>query len=135
MSITAAELDPYLIEKYNVIGPYYTSYPAVSHWSKDFSNKDFVTSFKNSFEKNKKFPLSIYTHFPFCAKLCYFCICHMQVTNNRDKIEKFLTYFLKEIDMFRRLLDDHSLVPDVREIHFGGGSPTHLDREQFYRLF
>lgn len=134
MSIAATGLDPYLIEKYNVIGPYYTSYPAVGHWSKDFSHRDFIASLANSFEKNKKFPLSLYTHFPFCAKLCYFCICHMQVTNNRDKIDKFLTYFLKEIGMFRQFLDDYSLTPDVKEVHLGGGSPTHMDAEQFDRL-
>ncbi|MAF95192.1 MAG: oxygen-independent coproporphyrinogen III oxidase [Rhodospirillaceae bacterium] len=123
-----------LIKKYNVKGSYYTSYPTVQRWSNEFDSASFVDAVEKSYEPEEKFPLCLYTHFPYCASLCYYCICHMQVSHNDNEKDEFLRYFLREIDMLRLLCDKKGLVPDVKEIHLGGGSPTYMNREQFDKL-
>ena len=40
-------------------------------------------------------PLSLYFHFPFCAKLCYFCGCTMRVTHDRKLISQYNDYIKK----------------------------------------
>lgn len=127
-------LDRDLIQKYNVMGPYYTSYPVVKNWSEETSGSDYRNYLKNSFSSQKEFPLNLYLHFPFCATLCYFCICHTQVTQDKEKIDRFVDYFCREIDMLCKFFDDHQLVPRVKEVHFGGGSPTLMNENQFNRL-
>jgi len=58
-----------LINKYNVAGPRYTSYPTVPYWDMDtFSLKKWKSSLQQSFkESNTSEGLSLYLHLPFCA--------------------------------------------------------------------
>ena len=73
-------------------------------------------------------PRHLYLHIPFCAKLCHYCICNISITNDRAKIQFFLDHLLKEIDLLR------PFHPQIRDLHFGGGTPSHLDRTQFSQL-
>ena len=41
---------------------------------------------------------------------------------------------MEEINLFRRFCDEHSVIPDIREVHIGGGSPTLLTERDFGRL-
>ena len=56
-----------LIQKYDVQGPRYTSYPTVPHWSSTFGQSEFKTTLE-SFDRNTIRPLSLYTHIPFCEE-------------------------------------------------------------------
>jgi len=123
-----------MINKYNIAGSYYTSYPTVQQWSTEYTSQDHVGLLNDPNLQGKEFPLSLYLHFPFCAKLCYFCICHMKVTNNRSTMDDFLDYFCLEIDRLSQFFERNSLIPRIQDIHFGGGSPTHMDEKQFDRL-
>lgn len=109
--------------EFNSEGHYYTSYPSLNHWKDDFRHPQYV-------EALEKFagPLHLYLHIPFCAKLCYYCICNIIVSNDRKKIEFFLDHLLKEIDLLKEFK------PDIRDVHFGGGTPSHLNQDQFSRL-
>ena len=79
-------------------------------------------------------PLHVYLHIPFCKKLCHYCICNIVVTNDRSKIQFFLDHLLKEIDNLKAFYERHGKTPRIEEIHFGGGTPSHLDRAQFSSL-
>lgn len=64
-----------LIDKYNIPGPRYTSYPTVPYWDiNTFSLKNWITSVKRSFtQSNDNEGISLYIHLPFCESMCTFC--------------------------------------------------------------
>ena len=131
LEITKADI----LNRFNESGPYYTSYPTLGHWSKHFKNKEHKNALYDYFTcEGKDAPLHIYLHIPFCAKLCYYCICNIVVTNNREKIQYFLNYLLKEIDLLREFCNENGIKPNIKEIHFGGGTPSHLYNDQFTQL-
>jgi oxygen-independent coproporphyrinogen-3 oxidase len=65
-------MNNFLIKKYNVPGPRYTSYPTVPYWNKEgISENDWIKTFQDSFkESNTNKGISIYIHLPFCESLC-----------------------------------------------------------------
>ena len=111
------------LREFNSEGHYYTSYPSLNHWTEDFKHAQYVEALK-SFTG----PLHLYLHIPFCAKLCFYCLCNVVISNDRAKIQNFLDHLLKEIDLLK------PFEPDIRDLHFGGGTPSHLDRQQFSQL-
>jgi len=72
-------------------------------------------------------PISLYFHFPFCAKLCYFCGCNMMVTSKRPMISTYNDYLKKDIDLLRPLM---SRDRKVIQMHWGGGTPSYLDPDE-----
>ena len=71
-----------LLEKYNVPGPRYTSYPTAPEWLDSFGPADFEKAFDESNAAQPRRPLSLYMHLPFCDSLCLFCGCNVVI--NRD---------------------------------------------------
>ena len=72
-----------IVEKYNIAGPRYTSYPTVPFWKNDpLDHADWLATV----EKNDSFfqsdDISLYIHLPFCESLCTFCGCHKRITKN-----------------------------------------------------
>src|SRR5690606_39939376 len=63
-----------LIDKYNIPGPRYTSYPTVPFWDEEaFTPEQWQNSVIRSFgESNDAEGISIYIHLPFCEQLCTF---------------------------------------------------------------
>ena len=94
MSLTA----PSLIQKYNVAGPRYTSYPTVPYWQEAaFSLVAWKQSLKRSFtESNSTEGISLYIHLPFCESLCTFCGCHKRVTKRHELEAPYIQAVLKE---------------------------------------
>lgn len=124
-----------LLNRFNEAGPYYTSYPSLGQWSNDFTHNEYENALKDFLTgKEKDSPLHIYLHIPFCAKLCWYCICNIVISNDRDKIQFFLDYMLREIDLLRGFFERNGLKPNIKEIQFGGGTPSHLDNDQFTQL-
>ncbi|MBU1099455.1 MAG: oxygen-independent coproporphyrinogen III oxidase [Bacteroidetes bacterium] len=116
-------IDIDLIKKYDKPGPRYTSYPTAPHFTEEFTKDKFLVEVIAT-NSNKEMPdLSLYYHLPFCDTLCYFCGCNMIVTRNRDRVAKYIDYLKKEIDLVRTYI-----APDrkVAQLHWGGGTPTHL---------
>jgi oxygen-independent coproporphyrinogen-3 oxidase len=112
-----------LIQKYNVPGPRYTSYPTVPYWDEiGFTNQNWIDSFKKSFEEsNDKEGISLYIHLPFCESLCTFCGCNKRITKNHNVEHQYIDALLKEWKLYCGLLDKK---PTIKEIHLGGGTPT-----------
>ncbi len=112
-----------LIQKYNVPGPRYTSYPTVPYWDdENFSNEIWVDTLKKSFLKsNSKEGISLYIHLPFCESMCTFCGCNKRITKNHEVEHPYIEAVLKEWVLYCKILEE---TPIVKEIHLGGGTPT-----------
>jgi oxygen-independent coproporphyrinogen-3 oxidase len=112
-----------LIQKYNIPGPRYTSYPTVPFWDKEgILLEDWKETTLRSFkESNDKEGITIYIHLPFCENLCTFCACHKRITKRHSVETPYIETVLKEWDLYCDLLTDR---PKIREIHLGGGTPT-----------
>ena len=106
-----------LTKKYGTTGFMYTEYPHKRFWMKD--------DIRHEVSKHESM---LYVHIPYCPKLCYFCTCHMSITNDYYKIKRYLEYLYKEIELVKLL--EHN----IKEIHLGGGSPTMLKKDDFRRL-
>ena len=122
-----------LIQKYNVAGPRYTSYPTVPYWEEaSFSLQQWKQTLKRSFdESNHVEGISLYIHLPFCESLCTFCGCHKKVTKRHDVEQPYIQAVLKEWDLYCQLLADR---PIIKEIHLGGGTPTFFSVEHLQQL-
>ena len=112
-----------LIQKYNVPGPRYTSYPTVPYWDEaQFSLEQWKQTLKTSFaESNSTEGISLYIHLPFCESLCTFCGCHKRVTKKHEMEQPYIQAVLKEWSLYCDLLEEK---PCIKEIHLGGGTPT-----------
>jgi oxygen-independent coproporphyrinogen-3 oxidase len=124
-------IDKKTLQKYDVAGPRYTSYPTAPQWSQTV-NADAYANVLTSFGKNDK-TLSLYVHIPFCEQLCYFCACNKVIRARDEKVgDEFLGHLFKEIEIVSNLLERRKL---IRQLHWGGGTPTFLSEAQIERLF
>lgn len=125
-------MDKQIIDKYNIPGPRYTSYPTVPFWKNDTLNENdwFKTIHKNAqhFDSNE---ISIYVHLPFCESLCTFCGCHKRITKNHAVEVPYIDSVIKEWELYLQKLP---FTPVIRELHFGGGTPTFFAADELIRL-
>jgi oxygen-independent coproporphyrinogen-3 oxidase len=122
-----------LIQKYNVPGPRYTSYPTVPYWNTDyFTVDDWKKRLKIKFDRlNNEEGVSLYIHLPFCESLCTFCGCHKRITKRHEVEGPYIDALLKEWQLYLKLLEDK---PIIKEIHLGGGTPTFFCPENLQKL-
>jgi len=121
-----------LIQKYNIPGPRYTSYPTVPFWKNPSLSED---QWLNSIEKNHGFfnssETSLYIHLPFCESLCTFCGCHKRITKNHAMEQPYIDAVIAEWELYKKAI---SFKPQIKELHFGGGTPTFFHSEELKRL-
>ncbi|MFC6875969.1 oxygen-independent coproporphyrinogen III oxidase [Flavobacterium myungsuense] len=112
-----------LLQKYNIPGPRYTSYPTVPYWNEtDFNYQIWIDTLKKSFsESNDSEGISLYIHLPFCESLCTFCGCNKRITKNHSVEHPYIEAILKEWSLYCKILNKK---PTIKEIHLGGGTPT-----------
>ena len=121
-----------LVDKYNVAGPRYTSYPTVPYWDKStFSLEQWKASLKQSFIENKSEGLSLYIHLPFCESLCTFCGCNKRITKQHGVEIPYIEAVLAEWKLYVELLGE---TPIIKELHLGGGTPTFFSPEHLKYL-
>ncbi|WP_111307041.1 oxygen-independent coproporphyrinogen III oxidase [Confluentibacter sediminis] len=122
-----------LIQKYNIAGPRYTSYPTVPYWNQEtFSLKKWKSSLIKSFnESNHKEGISIYIHLPFCESMCTFCGCNKRITKQHDVEDVYINAVLKEWSLYLDVFDEK---PIIKEMHLGGGTPTFFSPDNLKRL-
>ncbi|TWP26877.1 oxygen-independent coproporphyrinogen III oxidase [Apibacter muscae] len=122
-----------LIQKYNVPGPRYTSYPTVPYWDLDtFTQNKWIDSLQKSFiESNKKEGISLYIHLPFCESLCTFCACNKRITKQHNVELPYIQALIKEWKLYLSILPDK---PIIREIHLGGGTPSFFSPKNLHYL-
>ncbi len=114
-----------LVDKYNIAGPRYTSYPTVPFWQNEIFSE---SKWKEQLKKNSKKgdPISVYIHLPFCESLCTFCACHKRITKNHTLENPYITALLKEWEMYVEILGSR---PIISELHLGGGTPSFFSSE------
>ncbi len=121
--------DQDLIVRYGGRGPRYTSYPTALQFNDQLTPDDYRAKAAES--NASDVPLSLYVHIPFCHSLCYYCGCNKIVTRNEERVARYMQMLYREIDMQSALFDRSR---KIEQLHFGGGTPTYLDKEQLGAL-
>ena len=130
------ELNANLIKKYHQELVFnYSEYPTKNNWDYKFNDKEYKDSLVDWIGKNEDKPILFYVHTPFCEQLCYFCLCSKEITKNYENVKNYLyNYLFKEIDLLFDFLKKKKINLNVKEIYFGGGSPTYYNNEDFGKL-
>ena len=112
---------------YNAQVPRYTSYPSAPHFTSMADNgyAEWLQTFTSAA------PVSVYIHVPFCTEMCWYCGCHTTATRKYAPVEDYVTLLLREMKHVASQLPRR--LP-VAHIHFGGGSPTMLQPDDFLRI-
>jgi oxygen-independent coproporphyrinogen-3 oxidase len=82
------------------------------------------------------YDVSLYVHVPFCETLCRYCACN-RVSLPRDeegaaeRVDRYLAALQREIRELAASLERNR---PLRQIHWGGGSPTYLSAGQIERV-
>jgi len=69
---------PELLQKFDINGPRYTSYPSADRFHNQFVEADYLGALDRVSKTND--PLSLYFHLPFCPNICYYCGCNKIIT-------------------------------------------------------
>ncbi len=118
-----------ILPRYVGAGPRYTSYPTVPVWQDAFAEAGHRRALADAGESGE---ISLYTHIPFCRSLCHFCACNRVITRDPALPERYLDAIERELETTRAAMH-HS--PQCVQLHWGGGTPTHLEPAQIERLF
>lgn len=118
-----------LVDTYNVAGPRYTSYPTAVQFESDFD----ISILETELQHRETHPAlySLYIHIPFCFSLCWYCGCTKVITKDQNRGDLYLNYLEKEMKLVSGRLHNQS---KLKQIHFGGGTPTFLNPDQLMRL-
>lgn len=127
-------LENFLLQDFLKKGPYYTSYPSLRYWDRPVDSDTYRNYLKDFFKNSPNAPMHLYLHVPFCAKLCWYCACNIIVTKDREKIQGYLNYLMSEIELYKKFFAENNIKPNFKEIHFGGGTPSHLNHAEFKQL-
>ncbi|MCX7760235.1 MAG: oxygen-independent coproporphyrinogen III oxidase [Hydrogenothermaceae bacterium] len=120
-----------LIKKYDKPAPRYTSYPPATEFSSKINKTEYVKKIIQSNER--KTPLSLYFHIPFCENACHFCGCNVIITRRKEVVEPYLQHLYREMDIYKTLIDTNNR--KVAQLHWGGGTPNYLSDDQTVELF
>lgn len=126
---SALDVPPELLERYRTSAPRYTSYPTALDWSNDFDPGSYPELLAGASASDA--PLSLYVHIPFCDERCLFCGCNVVITRREERVERYLDRLLTEVS---RIARSGIQSRGLRQVHWGGGTPTHLTLPQMERL-
>ena len=118
-----------LIRRYGDHGPRYTSYPTALQFHEEVTEEDYWQAMEQGNLARR--PLSLYVHIPFCRHVCYYCACNRVVTADSQRAADYLKRLLRELSMKAEHVDRQR---PVRQMHWGGGTPTYLDDAQMTEL-
>ena len=126
-------LNPELLQRYDVAGPRYTSYPTADRFVEAFGEADYLQALEQRSDGvgTKAYPLSLYVHIPFCESLCYYCACNKIITKHHERGAEYLRYLEREVDLNIAHLGQGQV---VSQLHLGGGSPTFLSDAELAQL-
>ncbi len=126
MSSPIDHIQPELLQRYDVAGPRYTSYPTADRFVEAFGEADYLQALAQCREglfAGNALGLSLYVHIPFCESLCYYCACNKIITKHHERGVEYLRYLQREIELNTAHLGKGKT---VSQLHLGGGSPTFL---------
>lgn len=109
--------------------PRYTSYPTAPEWG-PITHDAYQDKLCELGQSNN--PVALYFHIPFCHSMCLFCGCSVILNRKKENETRYVDYLIKEIELVARTLGQKKR---VRQLHFGGGTPTKIAEEELIRLF
>jgi oxygen-independent coproporphyrinogen-3 oxidase len=118
---------PELIQRYDGVGPRYTSYPTAPQFSSAFNGSCTLKAIQDSNEDPIPRALSLYVHIPFCFSPCFYCGCNRIISRDDAKKQNYLDTLLKEIRLLAPKFDNDR---EVVQLHLGGGTPNSLNTDQ-----
>jgi oxygen-independent coproporphyrinogen-3 oxidase len=126
-------VSPELLQRFDVPGPRYTSYPTADRFVEAFTATDYGQALvqRRAGPAGLTMPLSLYVHIPFCESLCYYCACNKIITKHHNRAVSYLRYLSREIDLHTAQLGQGQT---VTQLHLGGGSPTFLSDDELREL-
>jgi len=124
-----SEVSVEMVNHYNRPGPRYTSYPTVPMWESGTFGDEYETFLEH--EGKKEVPLSLYVHIPFCSRLCTYCGCNQFITRSNKLVDEYLAVLQEELKQTSQHLGKRKV---VKQLHLGGGTPTHLTVSQLRQL-
>jgi oxygen-independent coproporphyrinogen-3 oxidase len=125
------EFDAELLERYDVTGPRYTSYPTAPSFVESFGEREYRDFARATNEDPIPRPLSLYVHVPFCESPCFYCGCTRVITRDHGSAARYLDHLEREIALQSELFDaDRPVV----QLHLGGGTPNFLSPYELERL-
>ncbi len=130
--------DPEIIQRFDISGPRYTSYPTADRFVEAF-DADALKAWLGKREiggvggpmSAAGRALSLYFHLPFCNTICYYCACNKIITKDHGRSAKYIKYLGKELALQAEYLDGSR---DVAQLHWGGGTPTFLSHDEMRQL-
>src|SRR5688572_6064720 len=127
MNTIVGKIDLDLLKRFNRPGPRYTSYPTAPMFAKSFTADNYLAEIDATNADGNSHDISLYAHFPFCEKLCYFCGCTMRVSHDRKLIGEYNEYLKREIAMISGMV---AADRKVAQMHWGGGTPSYLEPDE-----
>ncbi|MBM3350924.1 MAG: oxygen-independent coproporphyrinogen III oxidase [Betaproteobacteria bacterium] len=124
-------LTPDILQKHDVSGPRYTSYPTADRFVEAFTEESYQQTLEQRRIGGLTLPLSLYVHIPFCESLCFFCACNKIVTKHHERSAEYLHYLNREIDLHIAHIGTGQT---ISQLHFGGGSPTFFSDDELSQL-
>lgn len=122
-----------ILQKFDVPGPRYTSYPTADRFVEAYGEAQYL----QALQERKLSPravsssLSLYVHLPFCASLCYYCACNKIITGNYQRALDYLEDLQRELDLLLPHLGEGQT---VSQVHLGGGTPTFYKDKELHAL-
>lgn len=123
------EWDDSIIQRYDLAGPRYTSYPTAPQFQESFSQSSLFRAILRSNLAGR--PLSLYFHIPFCETLCYYCGCNKVVTTNKGRSLPYIQRMIQELSLYAEMFAPGK---EVKQLHWGGGTPTFISNDEMSLL-
>ena len=99
-------------------------------WGEAYGAEDFRRELARE-DVGPEAGLSVYVHVPFCRSLCHFCACNKVITRKQELPVAYLDTIERELDAVAQCVKVPRL---ATQVHWGGGTPTHLTPVQITRL-
>ena len=120
-----------LLQRYDVPGPRYTSYPTADRFVEAFGELDYIQALVRRRSAGSATPLSLYVHIPFCESVCYYCACNKVITKHHERAAEYLRYVEREVAL---QVGHVGTGQSVSQLHLGGGTPTFLSDDELRQL-
>lgn len=117
------------LAKHDGRAPRYTSYPPATEFTPKV-DADLYRAWLGALDPAEA--VSLYIHVPFCKRLCWYCGCNTKVVNNPALVSRYAQDLREEMALLEDALP--ARLP-VGFIHFGGGTPNLLARDDLTLLF
>ena len=133
-------LDRETFDRYTGLSlPRHVAYPMPSWWH-DVDSEEAADIRTDCLTREYQRDLSLYLHLPFCEHVCRFCACNKvslkRKASDADAIvDEYLDAIIAEARGRAEFIDRISHSPrSLRQIHWGGGTPTFLNCDEIVRL-